>query len=978
MAEQILNAEYSETMKKSYIDYAMSVITSRAVPDVRDGLKPVQRRILFAMSQLGLKADKPHRKSARIVGDTMGKYHPHGDCLHADTKVMLANGEIHTIKELYEIGTSQLVLCLNEAENRITWAEATDFRIGQYTKTLYEITLWNGYTITATNNHPFLLSKGIWLRAEELRSNMLLNFTDCEFNQSREWMSMKRLNGDIYRLHTSALESKFYPENGELPSFRPLVVREMEKNGYKKLPTFAEIMEKYPNFKGGRFDEAMYEDYLKTKFALIKYVRKIELEEEIPMYDFTVESYHNMFILANDSASMHLVAHNSSIYGAMVTMSQDFKYEMPLVDGHGNFGSEEGDSAASSRYTEARLREFTEDVYLGELNNDTVNFVSNYDETEKEPEVLPVKIPNVLLNGSEGIAVGMTTSIPPHNLGEIVDAMVCLLKKKSASTAELLEVLHGPDFPTGGIVINQSDLLNIYETGNGKIKIRGKVIYEPAKKKSEKDKLVITELPYTMIGVNVVKFFSDLCTACESKKDVVDISNESSKEGTRIVITLKNGADYKNIENMLYKKTKLEDTFGVNMLVISDTKPIVMGLKEILNHCIDFQYEINTRKYTHLLGRDREVKEIKEGLIKACDIIDLIIEIIRGSKTLNQAKLCLTTGNTDNIAFKSVKSEKAAKKLNFTAIQAQAILDLRLAKLIGLEIEQLKKEYAQLLKEIARYEKILSSKSEMKKVIIKDLEEIKAKYAVKRKTKITNAKESTYQEEKHVAQNVVFVMNKFGYVKILDETSYNKNKDTIDEENKFVIPCSTDEKICLFTNNGNMHQIKLDKIPVKKMRDKGVPADNISNYKSAEETILYAVNSSLLDKISLLFVTEKGMIKIVDCGEFIVSKMTVASTKLLDEDKIVKLLCLPDKKAKTDDLLVLLSNENFLLKFKLSEVSELKKNSVGIRGMRLGEGDTIKDAFIVKKKESFMLNGKEIEESSLKLAKRDTKGTKNG
>ena len=316
---------------------------------------------------------------------------------------------------------------------------------------------------------------------------------------------------------------------------------------------------------------------------------------------------------------------------------------MALVDGHGNFGSIEGDGAAAMRYTEARLEKFAEEVYLKDLDK-TVNFVPNYDETEKEPEVLPVRVPNLLINGSEGIAVGMSTSIPPHNLGEVIDTVQAYIDNPESSTQELLTHLHGPDFPTGGIVANQSELLPIYETGAGRIKLRAKMEVELGKRKADKDKLVITEIPYTMIGAGINKCLSDIADLVESKKltDVVDISNQSNKEGIRIVLELKKDADIEKIKGILYKKTKLEDTFGVNMLAIAGGRPETLNLRGILKNYLDFQYENAQRKYSVLLEKELEKKEIKEGLIKACDVIDLIIAILRGSKNLKDAKACLT------------------------------------------------------------------------------------------------------------------------------------------------------------------------------------------------------------------------------------------------------------------------------------------------------------------------------------------------
>ena len=662
--DSIISTEYSDLMQKSYIDYAMSVICQRAVPDIRDGLKPVQRRVLYAMNQLGLNYDKPHRKSARIVGDTMGKFHPHGD---------------------------------------------------------------------------------------------------------------------------------------------------------------------------------------------------------------------------------------SSIYDALVVLEQDFKKGMALVDGHGNFGSIEGDGAAAMRYTEAKLKKFTQEVYLADLDKNVVDFVPNFDETEKEPAVLPVRIPNILVNGAEGIAVGMTTSIPTHHLAEVCDAVIAYMDNGNITTEELLQYVKGPDFPTGGLVVNKSDLPEIYRTGTGKIKLRGKVVFEPGEKKSDKDKLVITEIPYTMIGANIGKFISDVCDLIETRKtqDIVDISNQSSKEGIRIVLELKKNADVEKLKNMLYKKTKLEDTFGVNMLAIVEGRPEVLGLKGIIENCVNFQYELQTRKYTTLLAKELEQKEIKEGLIRACDIIDLIIEILRGSNSLKEAKNCLMNGVTENIRFKSRESELYAGNLNFTEKQAQAILELRLYKLIGLEILALQKEYENIVNRIADYEEILHSRKAMAKVIKKELQAIKKEYAVDRRTVIEDGKEAVFEENKIEEQEVVFIMDRFGYSKTIDTALFEKNRDTVIAENRYVFSCMNTDKICVFTDKGIMHQVKVLEVPYVKLKDKGTPIDNLCNYNSRDENIVFAAaKGSLLNK-KLLFTSRLGMMKLVSGNEFDVSKKTVAATKLNDGDLLVS-VCLTD------------------------------------------------------------------------------------
>ncbi|MBD5530399.1 MAG: DNA topoisomerase 4 subunit A [Lachnospiraceae bacterium] len=739
---RIIRTEYSEEMQKSFIDYAMSVIIARALPDVRDGLKPVQRRTLYDMHELGIRYDKPYRKSARIVGDTMGKYHPHGD---------------------------------------------------------------------------------------------------------------------------------------------------------------------------------------------------------------------------------------SSIYDSLVVMSQDFKKGMPLIDGHGNFGNIEGDGAAAMRYTEARLQKITQEAFLADLDKDVVDFMPNFDETEKEPTVLPVKIPNFLVNGSEGIAVGMATSTPPHNLGEVIDAMKAYMLDENITTRELMRYIKGPDFPTGGIVTNKDELLEIYETGTGKIKIRGKVEYE--KSKGGKTNVVITEIPYPMIGMNISKFLTDVAALVESKKtqDIVDISNQSSKEGIRIVIELRKDADPENFVNLLYKKTRLEDTFGVNMLAIYNGRPETLGLKAVLKAVVDFQYEVATRKYTNLLAKEMDRKEVQEGLIKACNVIDLIIEILRGSKDRNMAKECLVNGKVDGIKFKSKESKIMATQLMFSEKQANAILEMRLYKLIGLEIEALINEHEETMANIYRYEDILARRDSMAQVIMNELEEIKREYGRKRRTAIENAEEAVYKEKEIEEMEIMFLMDRFGYAKTIDMATYERNKDAADAENRYIFKCKNTGKVCLFTDIGQLHTIKVMDLPFGKFRDKGIPIDNVSNYSSDREQIVFLTSQTELNLCQVLFVTAQSMMKVVDGGEFDVSKRTVAATKLQEGDRVVSIVCLHEQKN-----IVLQSREGFFLRFSIEEIPEKKKGAVGVRGMKLGEKDLVESVYYIQNavEASIPYKSKNLVLNGLKLGKRDSKGVK--
>lgn len=739
---QIIRTEYSELMKKSYIDYAMSVIIARALPDVRDGLKPVQRRTLYDMYELGIRYDKPYRKCARIVGDTMGKYHPHGD---------------------------------------------------------------------------------------------------------------------------------------------------------------------------------------------------------------------------------------SSIYDALVVMAQDFKKGQILVDGHGNFGSIEGDGAAAMRYTEARLTKFTQEVCLLDLDKNVIDFGPNFDETEKEPVVLPMRVPNLLVNGAEGIAVGMATSIPTHNLCEVIDGVKAYMKNDEITTRQLMKYIKGPDFPTGGIVVNKDDLLNIYETGQGKIKLRGKVEVEDLK--GGKKQLVITEIPYTMIGAGIGKFLNDVCNLVETKKttDIVDISNQSSKEGIRIVIELKRGADVENLKNMLYKKTRLEDTFGVNMLAVANGRPETLGLKQIIEHHVDFQFELATRKYTTLLEREREKSEVQEGLIKAYDVIDLIIEILRGSKSVKDARACLVEGKTENIRFKSSISKKMAAMLRFTERQATAILEMRLYRLIGLEIEALQKEHEQTLKNIARYEDILNNYDSMAEVIMEELDSYKKEFGRKRRTVVENAEEAVFEEKKVEEQEVVFLMDRFGYAKTVDTAVYERNKEAADSENKYIVHCMNTGKLCIFTDTGKMHQVKVLDLPYGKFREKGTPIDNVSNYTSSEEEIVMICDAEQMRFAKLLFATAQGMIKRVDGKEFQVAKRTIVATKLQEDDRLVSV-----KVVNETQNLVLQTKNGYFLRFPATDVPEKKKAAVGVRGIRLQKKDELEHTYLFEEgTETKVTYGeKTVTLNRLKAAKRDGVGNK--
>ncbi len=744
MAEQILTTEFSEEMQKSYLDYSMSVITSRAVPDIRDGLKPVQRRVLYDMNELHANHDRPTYKSARICGDTMGKYHPHGD---------------------------------------------------------------------------------------------------------------------------------------------------------------------------------------------------------------------------------------SSIYDTLVVMAQDFKRMQPVVHGQGNFGSIEGDSAAAPRYTEAKLEKFTDDCMLADLDT-MVPFQPNYDETLREPVVLPARIPYFLLNGSEGIAVGMTTSTPSHNLGEIIDLILAYLRNPAIETADMMQYLKGPDFPTGGIIANKSELVDIYRSGTGRLKLRGKLQFEKKEGRSDRDKLVVTEIPYTMIGQGIMKFMQDVAQLVEDKilPEIVDISNQSDKNGIRIVLELKAGADIERIRNILYKKTRLEDTFGVNMLAIHEGRPETMTLRGILKAYLKFQYEILTNKYQNLLEKELARKEIQDGLIKAVDLIDAIIALLRNSKNQADAKQALMNGEIAGIKFRERDREfmSTIESFHFTERQAQAILDMRLSKLIGLELIELKKQHAETLRNIKEYRGILGSRERMNEVLSEDLMMIKAAYAVPRRTVLEDGKEAVFNENEVQEISCYYIQDKFGYCKLMDEATYQRNQEAVESDNRFVLKCKNTDRVLLFTDKGNMHQIKCQDVPLGKFKDKGVPIDNISKYNANQEEIIYANVKSALAGKTLIFATRDAMVKLVETSEFETANKLVAATKLGEGDRLIEIR---EMAYETD--IVFETHDGYFLRCSLSDIPLQKKNSKGVIGIRLGKCDTLEHFYLLGTEPvEITYRKKPLSLNRLKLAGRAGKGTK--
>lgn len=736
----IIQLDFSEEMRNSFRDYAISVIIARALPDVRDGLKPVQRRILYAMNELNLDPKKPHRKSARIVGDTMGKYHPHGD---------------------------------------------------------------------------------------------------------------------------------------------------------------------------------------------------------------------------------------SSIYEALVHMTEDYSLAIPLVDGHGNFGSIDGDGAAAMRYTEARLSEGAMTL-LEHLDDGLVEFIPNFDDSEKEPAVLPAMLPNLLINGTTGIAVGMATNIPPHNPVEVIDGAIAVMHDPFIGIDDLMQLIPGPDFPTGGSIVNANDLRSLYDTGEGKIRIRAKAEIENGD--NGRKNIVITEIPYTVAG-SKSRLMEALVNVYRDKvfEEISDIRDESSKEGIRIVIEVKKDRDPENLLNGLYKKTPLEDTYGANFLAVKGNQPVLFNLKTMLQEFIEFQEELYTKEYQHLLDKAEKRLEIVGGLIRAVDVIDIIIEVLRGSSSVKQARTCLMTGDITDIKFKTEEAPRVAATFDFTERQADAILAMQLSKLIGLEILKLHEENDQLLKDIKRYNKILSKKSELYKVIEEQLLVFREKFAQPRKTVITHQDAQNYVVEEKI-EDLYILIDRFGYTKAVDSTSYSKVQEDTLKEYTHIVPIKSNDKLCLFTAEGNMHQLKVSAIPRTRIKDKGTLIHTLT--KIGQENVLLYIPYDVMFDSQLLFVTKSGLIKQVSGVEFDTSRTVVAATKLDEGDIVVGITAMSAKEVLSGHMKVIILTEKMLsLGFPLEEVPELKKTGKGVKSIALEKKDQVLYGTVLNDKtETFTFDGKEYNAKKVRNRKRGAKG----
>ena len=697
--DQIHDVDLKKTMESSYIDYAMSVIAQRALPDVRDGLKPVQRRVLYSMIELNNGPDKPHRKCARIVGDTMGKYHPHGD---------------------------------------------------------------------------------------------------------------------------------------------------------------------------------------------------------------------------------------SSIYGALVNMAQDWSFRYPLVDGHGNFGSVDGDGAAAMRYTEARLSKISMEM-LADIGKDTVDFVPNFDETEKEPTVLPSRFPNLLVNGTTGIAVGMATNIPPHNLREVINGVVKIidnqvLEDRGTDIEELLTIVKGPDFPTGGTILGTAGINEAYRTGRGKVRVRAVTSIEPMQ--NGKNRIVVTELPYM---VNKARLIEKIAELVRDKKidGITDLRDESDRQGMRICIELRRDVNPNVVLNLLYKHTQLQDTFGVIMLALVDNQPKVLNLYEMLNYYLIHQEEVVTRRTKYDLNKAEERAHILQGLLTALDNIDEVINIIRSSKNTQEAK------------------ERLMERFSLTDVQAQAIVDMRLRALTGLEREKLENEYAELMERITELKAILADKKKLLGVIREEILLIADKYGDDRRTSIGFDEYDISMEDLIPVTNTVITMTKLGYIKRMSLDNFRaqirggkgiKGMVTIDDDYiEELLMTTSHHYLMFFTNTGRVYRMKAYEIPEASRTARGTAIINLLQLQPGEKITAVIPIREYTEGHFLFMATKKGIVKKTPITDYAnVRKTGLAAINLREDDELIEV-----KKTDNNQDIFLVTKYGQCIRFKETDVRKTGRTSMGVIGMNLTDGDEV-------------------------------------
>ncbi len=925
-----------DEMRRSYLDYAMSVIIGRALPDVRDGLKPVHRRILYSMNEKGLLPSKPYRKSATVVGDVLGGYHPHGDsavydsmvrmaqdfsmryplidgqgnwgCFTGDTKIKLLDGAERTFAELAQLPPDEIFFVYSvDASGRIVVGEGRHSRITRRDAELVELTFDDGATVRCTPDHRFMLRDGSWKQAQELTIDDSLTagyFDTAQVNEeTNDYLRVLQPKTGKYEF-VHHLADEYNERRGQAPKMNGPTARLIAEFGRERVTPALYDKQRDANWIPSiqkalayfdSFDELL--DAASVHNHRVVSVRR--LDERVDVYDITVNEHHN-FMLANGCA-----VHNS-------------------VD---------GDNAAAYRYTEARLTRIATEM-LADIEKETVKFVPNYNEERQEPTVLPTRAPNLLVNGSDGIAVGMATKIPPHNLGEIIEATIQLIQHPNTRIADLIKMVPGPDFPTGGFIYGREGIKQAYETGRGVMQLRARAAIDRiGRGAQERDAIVITEIPFQVNKAKLIEHVADLVND-KKIEGISEIRDETDRESTaqkkvRIVIELKRDAVPQIILNKLYKMTQMQISFGMINLSIVNGQPKVLNLAETLNEFIAFRREVVRNRTIYELKKARHRAHILEGLKKAIDIIDEIIKLIRGSKSTDDAKQGLVN------------------KFKFTEIQAQAILDMQLRRLAALERQKLIDEYEEVIKLIAELEEILASDRALRNVIVKELRAVQKEYADERRTQIVESGVELTLEDLIADEDVVITLTYSGYVKRTPLTMYKsqrrggagrKGMSTRSEDVvSHIFIASTHSYLMVFTNEGKVYKLKVHEIPDSTAAGRGKAIVNLISLPSSERVAGVIPVREFAEGRYAVMVTRKGVIKKTELSEFGNIRQNGIIAMGVDEGDELMAVELTDGAKK----IFLATQEGMAICFEEGEVRDMGRQARGVRGVTLRDEDYV-------------------------------------
>ncbi len=1097
MANNIVDKELVTEMKTSYTSYAMSVIVGRALPDIRDGLKPVHRRVLYSMNEQGMVFNQPYKKSARVVGDVMGKYHPHGDCLRGDTLFFLANGTFATIRELYDRGVPEDVISVTH-DGKLQIAPAHSFRIGQYTNEIYNIHLSNGAVIRATGNHPVRTAHGDWIAARDLRrytrltsstlrlsdvetyrpaisilggamvpvqslipvangsvrhhqdlhvnNNALSNVVqlsraehakchedylvglkhgrDTMFGGSltdatreknsrlmqtfNEWQPLYKaykildaichddhpvteLAYETYRNKRIVYNSPHITtliDGGYIDSFSDLVAKHASKFLPVKLANisirrdgmsdsvrssnvtnmhrasavsrifkvFDHIIDRgvditvdeykasravlinefgmgagrvfarnYPTADNIETAFSQYVDIYKNKLIYVTDVVAETVNNE-PMYDFTVDSNANALICVGtceDSEYYTLVCvHNSAIYDTIVRLAQPFSMRYPLIDGQGNFGSIDGDPAAASRYTEVRLSRIASEL-LSDIDKETVDFTPNYDDSLQEPGVLPGRLPNLLLNGSEGIAVGMATNIPPHNINDVINSIVALIDNPDADSRTIIQLLRGPDFPTGGIIMGQAGIYQMYETGKGSIVLRGRAAVESS---GRRDKIVITELPYHVNKATLTETIAELSKS-DTIEGIADIRDESDKDGIRLVIEVKNGYDAGVMLNQLYAHTDLQTSFSANLVSLIDGIPKTVTVRTLLQEHIDHREKVVIRRTKYDLDKAERRLHILYGLLIALKHIDDVVRIVRGAESPFAAKMKLT------------------ESYELDEVQAGAILDMKLSRLTNLESGKIQSEASDLEITITKLKAILVDRVAVFRIIKDELEELRSEYGDPRRTTIDVAdvvKESANGELLIQPEDVVVTMTADGFIKRQPVTVYrSQNRGGKGSSGSGlraedcvtgVFKASTLDHLLIISDAGKAYKLKVYEIPEASKTARGRAVTSLLGIP--DETIVGVLPVNDFANGYVIFAMRSGNVARIALEAF--SHRSGILAVNLEDDALVDVMI-----SSGNDEILLATRRGKTIRFSETEIRASGRGVRGVRGININATDAI-------------------------------------